>query len=416
MNLNEKTSLYPCKTLLPNGEIDLTKWSTVACDQFTSEAHYWNELEEIVGDSPSCLNITLPEIYLGEGMEDRITKINATIRKYLADGVFNQTETGFILTVRKTPFVERRIGLIATVDLEQYDFKAKSNALIRATEGTITERIPPRLKIRKNADIELTHIMLLYDDLTRSINEKLYENRSSYEKIYDFTLNMNGGSIEGYFIKDCSEVVNAFANLLNEDLLVQKYGVKTPFLFAVGDGNHSLATAKTHWDNVKETLTEKQRKNHPARYALVEIVNVHDDGIHFEPIHRYVTGVDADKFINGLNEVKGDYFAYSLSKEFTQSVGVGLVQTLKNIDEYIKDYIAKNGGVVDYVHGDANVKTLANENKGSVAILVGALEKTELFRYVATVGSLPRKTFSMGEGEEKRYYLEAKYIVTNGEE
>lgn len=385
--------IYAPQFLLPQG-VDMSAWAVVACDQFTSEPDYWDNLEKFVNGRRSTLNLVLPEIHLGEDNFAAAEKINSAMREYLASGVFRTTEKGLILIERETPYVKRRIGLMAAIDLEKYEYAEKSDAFIRSTEGTIEERIPPRLAVRKNAPFELSHIMLLYDDETRSVNEKLYENRDNFEKLYDFPLNMNGGHLCGWFIKDYGAVDAAFG----------KIAAKKPFLFAVGDGNHSLATAKTHWNEIKVSLTEKERETHPARFCLVEIVNVYDDGIYFEPIHRFVTGADKD-FIAGLEKVKGDFTIYDGVEKSVKN-GAPLPLGIKAVDEYIK----KSGAAVDYVHGDEHLKKLVDGTPGSVGIMFNSLEKHKLFSYVAETGSLPRKTFSMGEGVEKRYYLEAKSI------
>lgn len=401
-----KKYIYSTRFLLPKNA-DYHTWSVIACDQFTSEHEYWNKLKEIVGDNPSILNLVLPEIYLSDDNTLMIEKINQTMKDYLDQGVFSQTEKGYVLIERKTPYVERRLGLMTTIDLEDYDFLKKSTALTRATEGTIQERIPPRLQIRQNAPMEFSHIMVLYDDETRSINEKLFENRDSFEKIYDFSLNMNGGQIKGWFIKENDSINQMFEALIMPDRMMKKYGDNTPFLFAVGDGNHSLATAKTHWDNIKKNLSEEEKLTHPARYCLVELVNIYDEGIYFEPIHRFVKGVDKE-FIDGLQKLDGDFSIYynkeSLSKAATQA----LPQSILAVDNYIKE---KNNEV-DYIHGDENLKKLVDSTPNSVGILFKKMDKDKLFSYVAKTGSLPRKTFSMGEGVEKRYYLEAKFITT----
>ncbi len=397
--------------LLPNTS-DMTAWACIACDQFTSEPDYWNELKSLVGDKKSTLNLTLPEIYLEDEPDARIKKINQNIKQYINDGTFKALDKGFILTIRKTPFVERRIGLMAAIDLEEYEYSPKSSALIRATEGTIEERIPPRLKIRKDADVEFPHVMVLFDDERREITEKLYENRKDYKKLYDFTLNMGGGSIEGYFIDDYDAVIEKFNQLLDKDRLVKKYGKVDEFLFAVGDGNHSLATAKTHWNNVKETLSEEEKSFHPARYALVELVNVYDEGIYFEPIFRYVFGVDKEEFLSGLKSVDGGKMrVYYDGKTITQDGVNGLPEGIRAVDKYIKDYIAEHGGNVDYVHGEDNLAKLVDDRKDAVGILFEKLDKGDLFKYVSANGAFPRKTFSMGEGVEKRYYLEGRRIT-----
>ena len=397
--------------LIPNVD-DMSAWACIACDQFTSEKDYWDKLSEFVGDKKSTLNLTLPEIYLEDNPEQRIAKINCNIKDYIKNGVFKTLDEGFILTVRKTPFVEKRIGLMAAIDLEQYEYSQKSDAIIRATEGTIEERIPPRLKIRKDADVEFPHVMVLFDDEKREITETLYENRESYKKLYDFTLNMGGGSVEGYFIDDYQSVIDKFNSLLYDDRLETKYGRIDKFLFAVGDGNHSLATAKTHWNNVKATLSDSEKESHPARYALVELVNVYDEGIYFEPIYRYVYGVDKEKFLSGLKAVDGgDMKVYADGKTVSQSGENDLPEGIRAVDAYVKDYISVNGGGVDYVHGEENLKKLVDDKGDAVGILFNKLDKGDLFKYVSKNGAFPRKTFSMGEGVEKRYYLEGRRIT-----
>lgn len=397
--------------LLPEVK-DMSAWACIACDQFTSEKEYWSEVEKYVSGKPTTLDLVLPEIYL-DGSEDiRIEKINENIKKYINNKIFKTYGKGFILTVRKTPYVERRIGLVGAVDLEKYEYSAKSSSLVRATEGTIEERIPPRLKIRKNADVEFPHVMVLFDDERKEITEKLYENRDKFRKVYDFTLNMGGGSIEGYFIDDVDLVLNKFEGLLDTERLIEKYGREDKFLFAVGDGNHSLATAKTHWNNLKKTLSKEESENHPARYALVEFNNIYDDGIYFEPIYRYVYGVDAKAFKQGLSTVDGGKMGvYAFGKEEKHEGKNGLPDGIRAVDTYIKDYLEKYGGTVDYVHGESNIKKLVDDREDAVGVLFEKLDKSDLFKYVSANGAFPRKTFSMGEGVEKRYYLEGRRIT-----
>ncbi len=406
-----ETGLKADNILLPNVE-DMSAWACIACDQFTSEKEYWDELKQKVSGKRTTLDLTLPEIYLEDDAPSRIAKINANIKQYLADGVFNKLDKGFILTIRKTPFVEKRIGLMVAIDLEKYEYSPKRDALIRATEGTIEERIPPRLKIRKDADVEFPHVMVLFDDEKREITETLYKNKDKYEKLYDFTLNMGGGHIEGYFVSDFDSVIKQFEGLLDSERLIKKYGREDKFLFAVGDGNHSLATAKTHWNNVKATLSESEKEVHPARYALVELVNVYDEGIYFEPIFRFVFGIDKQKFLKGLEKVDGGKMrVYSDKKLNAQDGKNGLPDGIRAVDAYIKEFISKNGGTVDYVHGEENLFKLIDDNDNSVGILFEKLDKGELFKYVSNNGAFPRKTFSMGEGVEKRYYLEGRRIT-----
>lgn len=407
----EKQVIFADNILLPNTE-DFSSWACIACDQFTSEPEYWQTLQNQVKGKKTTLDLVFPEIYLDETADERIEKINQNIKDYLNNNAFNKLQPGAILTIRKTPYVEKRIGLVVAIDLEAYEYSKKSSALIRATEGTIEERIPPRLKIRKSADIEFPHVMVLFDDEKREITEKLYENRNDYKKVYDFDLNMGGGHIEGYFIDDYKCVIEKFYKLLDTERLVKKYGRDDKFLFAVGDGNHSLATAKTHWNNVKVNLSEQEKLSHPARFALVELVNVYDEGIYFEPIHRYIVGVDRNSFIEGLKGVDGGKIRVYNGQNMQENIGENDLPTgISLVDNYIKEYIAKNGGNVDYVHGDDNLKKLVDAREDTVGILFEKLDKADLFRYVSKNGAFPRKTFSMGKGVEKRYYLEGRRIT-----
>ena len=406
----KKTGLYPAKIMLPK-TADMTKWAVIACDQFTGEPEYWEEVKKQTQGSLTTLDLVLPEVYLNDDAEKRIEIINKNIKDYIEKGVFNTLEEGFVLTVRSTPYVDRRIGLIGKIDLEEYEYSQKSNALIRSTEGTVEERIPPRLKIRKDAELEFPHVMMLFDDENREITEKLYENRQSLQKLYDFTLNMNGGKIEGYLVTDVQPILEKFSSLLSSDRLTKKYGKNDEFAFAVGDGNHSLATAKTHWNILKQNLTEDQKQNHPARYALVELVNIYDEGIYFEPIYRYVKGVDKQKFLDGLYKLDCGNIRTFDAKGYTDKKGESsLPDGIRAVDGYIKEYLLANGGEVDYIHGVSNLEKLVKSTDDAVGILFEKMNKSDLFKYVSEKGALPRKTFSMGEGVEKRYYLEGRRI------
>lgn len=403
------TGLREVNIMLPNTD-DFTSFACVACDQFTSEKEYWQTLENLVKNKKTALDLVLPEIYLEDNLDSRIAKINQNIQNYLDNGSFRELEKGFVLTIRKTPYVKSRVGLIGAIDLEKYEYSKKSEALIRSTEGTIEERIPPRLKIRKDAPVEFPHIMLLIDDEKREIIENIYKCCKEEDKLYDFDLNMGGGHLTGYFVKDYENVKNAFAQLLDDERLTKKYGKVDNFAFAVGDGNHSLATAKTHWNNIKKDLTEAEKENHPARFALCEIVNVYDEGIYFEPIHRFVFGVDRQEFTKGLQDINGGKICVYDGKENFYEKDNTLPQGITAVDDYIKDYISKFGGGVDYVHGDENLKKLVDDNETAVGIMFEKLDKNQLFPFVSSKGAFPRKTFSMGEGIEKRYYLEGRKI------
>ena len=406
----KKTGIACDNILLPNVS-DMTAWACIACDQFTSEKKYWEDLAKSVEGKRTTLDLVFPEIYLNDRPNERIKNINQNIKNYLEAGVFNDLGKGFILTVRSTPYVERRIGLIAAVDLDEYEFNSQIKSHIRATEGTITERIPPRLKIREKALVEFPHIMILFDDERKEICEKLYENRDSYKKVYDFELNQGGGHITGYFIEDYKIILEKFSALLEADRLIKKYGVLDEFCFAVGDGNHSLATAKTHWEKIKQTLSEEEAKTHPARYALAEFVNIYDEGVYFEPIYRLVTGVNAKDFTDKLSKLEGGNFGIYYAKTEEQIDGeTDIPDAIKKVDQFIKQYIEANGGEVDYIHGEKNLKDLVDQDQNSVGITFKKIEKNQLFKYVSNKGPFPRKTFSMGEGLEKRYYLEGRKI------
>ena len=311
---------------------------------------------------------------------------------------------------RETAYGNTRLGIVAPVDLEEYSYVHPTEATIRATEGVVANRIPPRLAIRENAPIELPHVMLLIDDRDKSIIEPYYKKRGELEKLYDFDLNMNGGHLTGWRL-DAHEVM---AKL---DVYAKKvrglYGVDTDFVFAVGDGNHSLATAQAHWKNVRKGLSAEERENHPARFALVEIENLHCDGIVFEPIHRFVFGVDDADFVLYMSTVlKGEsrLKMFTTNMEYSIAVNANNTEAIAEVQDAIDAYVSSHPGAsVDYIHGLENLHSVADSSDG-VAVQMPCIEKAELFGYVAEHGNLCRKAFSMGEAEEKRYYFEAKKI------
>lgn len=394
--------VYVPEILLPREGTDMGKWAVIACDQHTSDRAYWDELENYVKDAPSTLRLTLPEIYLSGDCSARIRAIADTMKRYREEGVFRKLERGFVLAERKTPYSPVRFGILLAVDLDAYSYDVNAKAAIKATEATIVERIPPRLKIREGADVEFPHVMLLYNDREDSVLKDLKGALSSLEKLYDFELNMGGGHIRGYFVPCAEEIAARFEALADEDGLV----------FMVGDGNHSLATAKAAWEKIKAGLTEEERQSHPARYALAEAVNLYDDGIRFEAIHRIVTGVDAKKFAAGFPAAaEGDAFLAVQGEKARNPLGKDAAAAVKLADGYISDYIAENGGEVDYIHGEEEILRLTRERADSVGILLPKMDKADLFGTVKRHGCLPRKTFSMGESAEKRYYIEGKEIV-----
>ena len=403
--------------LLPKN-IDMTKWSVVACDQYTSEMDYWNEVEKIVGASPSTLRITLPEIFLEDSdVNERINKINDTMKEYLDEDLFYELKDSMIYLERTQADGRVREGLMGMVDLEDYSYEKGSQTLIRATEKTVIERIPPRLKVRENALLELPHIMILIDDEKKKIIEDLKNEVTDSDVVYDFDLMENGGHIKGYKLNNDSmtKVEEGLEALCDKEYFEKKYNVKDKgiLLFAMGDGNHSLATAKANYENLKKTMTPDEYLNHPSRYALVELVNLHSEALEFEPIHRVIFDTDVNKLIEELykyydinEEGNGQYFEL-VTKDIDKklyisnpksNIAVGSIQMF--LDEYLKD----NKGKLDYIHGDETTKNMGMEENDV------AMPKEELFRTVILDGALPRKTFSMGHSYDKRYYLEARKI------
>ena len=395
-----KSCIAVPEILLPRAGTDMHAWAVIACDQHTSDSAYWSELEKTVGEKPSTLRLTLPEIYLDKAdCAERIGNIAKTMREYRNGGVFRKLPKGFVLVRRKTPYSPVRTGIVLAVDLEEYSYEKQSNASIRATEATILERIPPRLKIRECAELEFPHIMLLYDDPQDVVLGEL-KGRTDLETLYDFELNMGGGHVCGQFVSEYEEVIRRFESLKKDGLL-----------FMVGDGNHSLASAKALWEKIKADLPASEQETHPARYALCEAVNLYDEGIRFEAIHRLVKGVDTADFIKTFSGTgKGDGAFYVSGKKQSISLPEEAADAVRAVDSYIMEYVSKKGGSVDYIHGEQALAQLTRENPDYVGISLPKMDKGELFGQVQRFGSLPRKTFSMGESEEKRYYIEGKEI------
>ena len=407
--------------LLPKNT-DMTKWSVVACDQYTSEPEYWNSVREIVGSNPSTLNLTLPEIYLEESdVEERIKKINQNMEELVNMNFFNEYSDSMIYLERTQEDGKVREGLMGIVDLEDYSYEKGSQTLIRATEKTVIERIPPRVKVRENALLELPHIMILIDDEKKNIIESLKNKVTESDIVYDFDLMKNGGHIKGYLLNNetMDEVDERLECLADKDYFENKYGVKDKgiLLFAMGDGNHSLATAKACYENLKKEIGEKALSS-KSRYALVELVNLHSDTLEFEAINRVIFNTDKDKLLNSLKEY------YTINKEGNgqefrvvtdsideawyienpkSNIAVGSIQMF--LDDYLKD----NVGKIDYIHGEDVTKSLASKDN-NVGFIFDAMAKEDLFKTVILDGALPRKTFSMGHANDKRYYLEARKI------
>jgi len=391
--------------LLPKQGTDLNKFAIVACDQFTSQPEYWQELDKLVGSCPSSLRLIFPEAFLPlVNQTQYINTINATMEQYLSNGILEPLGEGYVLVERSTPQTPRRLGLMLAIDLEQYSYQPGNDAPIRASEATIIERIPPRLYIRENASIELPHVLVLFEDKGGFVIESLYRKRGNYPLVYDFELNQNGGHLRGYHIKNTMLVEQLFTDLFTGRALK----------FIVGDGNHSLATAKAHWDKIKLKLSEAEQETHPARFSLVEAINIYDEGLSFEAIHRIVFNADSD-FIPGLKQrLSGPYMGHLYTKQRGESdllLPRSSPQAYEIVQRYIDEYLKSHPHAeVDYIHGIADLKQIADRHDHAVGIIMPALTKNDIFSYLERGVVLPRKCFSMGHAHEKRYYLESKLI------
>ncbi len=392
---------------------DLTKWSVVACDQYTSEPEYWESVDAIVGDAPSTLRLTLPEVYLEkEGEAEKIREIHAAMRAYLPDMVTYPDSFFYIERTLSGGRVRR--GLIGAVDLECYEYEKGAEPLVRATEGTVLERIPPRMRVREAATLELPHVMLLADDREKRILEKI--NVENCEKLYDFELMKNGGHIVGYLLNAEEKIrVQAAIASLSDDFAA-RHPEKAPFILAVGDGNHSLATAKACYEKLKKEIGAEKAMAHPARYALAELVNLHDEALEFEPIHRVIFDTDAEALLAEFQVYCAQNGDSSLPKQtfhYFSAAGEGDVVIDKPLSPLevgtLQRFLDTKGVKIDYIHG-ADVTKRLGEEEGNLGILLPKMDKNLLFDTVLADGALPRKTFSMGEAHEKRYYLESRRI------
>lgn len=419
-----KTAFQETNILLPKN-IDISKWSVIACDQFTHDLSYWEDVKTIANGEKSAINLILPEVYLNsDDCNQRIEDINATMKEYLNNDTFQEFQDSFIYVERIQSDGKKRCGLVGKIDLEQYDYNKGSTSQVRATESTVIERIPPRLKVRKNASIELTHIMILIDDENKTVIEPLEYMKNSLKKLYDIDLMKNSGHIAGYLIHNSTiknSINNALSNLL--DTISKKYNLpkdKT-LLYAMGDGNHSLATAKEHYEQLKKENPNIDFSNHPSRFALVEIVNLHSDALEFEAIHRIVENVNVQDLLSKMEKTLGtsetgtkdnqkfSYVTNGIEKELyiknpLSNLTVGSIQT------FLDDYLKSNGGSIDYIHGK-NVIFKLSKKENSIGFILPDMLKSELFPTVIKDGSLPRKTFSMGHAEDKRFYIECRKIV-----
>lgn len=415
------TAFTAADILLPKlNAKEMTKWAVVACDQYTSEPQYWEKTAQIASTSPSALNLILPEVYLeSEDAPQRIADINATMQKYLADGLFTEHKNSLILTVRTQADGKVRTGLVGAIDLEQYDYNKGSTSQVRATEATVASRIPPRVKIRRDAALELPHIMILIDDVKKTVIEPLEARIDTLTKLYDFELMQNGGHLAGYLVtgEDAAAVFAALDVLADKDGFNSRYGLsgEEVLLYAMGDGNHSLATAKACYEEKKASGSPDAEL---ARYALAEVVNLHSPALEFEAIHRVIIDVNTkdlmDKMTDALGLVKGDdgqSFTVVLNgaEESYAVTKPNANLTVGSLQNFLDEYLSANSGTIDYIHGEDVVKTLCKA-ENSIGFLLPSMTKAELFPTVIKDGALPRKTFSMGHAHDKRFYCEARKI------
>ncbi|NLC16751.1 MAG: DUF1015 domain-containing protein [Clostridiales bacterium] len=413
--MNTQNVIVPKPILIPKKDIDYNKWSVIACDVFTSQIKYWEDLKEYIGSAPSALKLILPEAYLNDNIADRISAISAEMKKYIDDNIFEVVDSGMILAERSTKYSKRRLGLVVCVDLEQYSFNIADCSAIRASEQTIIERIPPRVKIREKALLELPHIMLLMSDPNFFVIEEAYKSQDK-ELLYDFELNMGGGHLKGYKINNPQKVLKAFEKISSPEAVKKTCKSSTGFVLAVGDGNHSLAAAKVNWNNVKRALPPERHQDHPARYALVEIVNIYDEGIVFHPIHRVVKNVDIRKVVSRLRA------EFAMEKGKTQiifntreSVSIPIpddpLDAIESVQKFLDDLKLEDENLeLDYIHGEDNLREIVSSSHDSIGIILPAIPKDKFFEELSIRKVLPKKSFSLGEAEEKRYYLEAKFI------
>ncbi|TFG84630.1 MAG: DUF1015 domain-containing protein [Spirochaetales bacterium] len=425
---------------LPAPGTDYPAWAVVACDQYSSEREYWERVSLLVGEAPSTLNVIFPECYLeDDDKAERVVRIQAYMKKYLAMGILRKQEPGFVLVERKTPYEKYpRKGLVIAVDLEAYQYGKDVTSKIRPTEGTIVERLPPRMEIRRGAPLEVPHIMLLIDDPDRTVIEPLHDKMDALPGLYDFDLMTGSGHVRGAHVADpvdLEKLAGALERLANAKVYEDKYGSADVLLFAVGDGNHSLATAKAVWEETKKTLEgDPGLTSHPARHALVELVNIYDEGLPFHPIHRVLFKADKKSLVADLvkagailepmpfaDAVKmtDDYrgpehrFVYVSDTEAglmrfrapTDKLATGTLQVL--LDAHLKDHSSTG---IDYIHGTESLEALARK-PGNFGFYLPPIDKGSFFGTIIRDGVMPRKTFSMGEAPEKRFYIEARKIV-----
>ena len=414
--MNSKTAFSAADILLPKKEYMTAAWPVVACDQYTGEPAYWAETDRIAGGQPSALRLILPEVYLEDAdVTERIAKIQQTMRDYLAEGIFAEYRNAMVYLERIQSDGKLRAGLIGKIDLEQYDYSKGSVSPVRATEATVPERIPPRVRIRRGAALELPHIMILLDDTKKTVIEPLEAKKADMEQLYDLPLMQGGGSAKGWLVPadEQTRILDALTALGTES------GEANPLVYAMGDGNHSLATAKAYYEEWKAANPGADTEHAPQRYALVELVNLHSPALEFEAIHRILNQIDTGKLMADMTaalDLRTDSDAaqqFTVILNGTKTVyGIGRPTsnlTVGSVQSFLDAWLKENGGRIDYIHGADVVENLAKE-QNSLGILLPDMQKSELFPTVIKDGALPRKTFSMGHAADKRYYMECRRI------
>jgi len=398
----------PTNILLPKDTSKMQNWAVIACDQFSSEHDYWERVKEVVGDFPSTLKMIIPEAYLEEINEDEeIRKISKTMTDYLNGSVLCEVRDSFVFVERTQPDGRIRRGIVGALDLDAYEF-AKDKAVVRASEGTVMDRLPPRIRIRERASLELPHIITFIDDRDNTVMAPLMAKSANFPVLYDFDLMEGGGHIRGLKISgDDADAVMASLEILKE---------KNDMLMVIGDGNHSLAAAKVYWDEIKESLSEAEREVHPARRALVELNCVYDNAIDFEAIHRVIFDVEPDDFLKALEKAMTAGDGYKIrwvckgrSGEITVKADC-IGDMLSELQEFLDDYTQNTSARIDYIHGEDSVLKLS-EGERSMGLILPSMDKAELFATVEVRGVFPKKSFSVGHARDKRYYLECRKIV-----
>ena len=391
--------------LLPHGTA-MEAWSVIACDQFVSQPEYWEQVRQLVGDAPSTLHLILPEYRLEEDCSQDIDAINEAMARYLREGLFRLYPDCFIYVERTLQNGAVRKGVIGAVDLEQYDFTPQSKAPIRATEQTVAQRIPPRMNIRRNAPLELPHVLLLCDDWEKQLVESLTNKKASLPCLYDFRLMLDGGRVRGWL------VAGSDADEFSDQLIAYRQRIEAKYgpegvLYAVGDGNHSLASAKGCYEENKDCEN--------ARYALVELGNIHDDAQSFEPIHRVIKNTDAEALLEAMAQTIGKQQGHPIQWHIGKKQGTIYVHSddgtlpVGSVQDFLDNYLSDKPGVIDYIHGSDALRQLS-EAENTIGLILPPVDKQAFFQGIVAGGTLPRKTFSMGHAQEKRYYLEARKI------